>query len=170
LRRPGVGPAQAANAACALGAVEAFSGAVLARGDDPPEPPAEGLDEDLVRDAFRAVTTPGRLEVVRRSPVMIVDSAHNPAGMAASIAAVTEAFGFDGLIAVLAVSADKDVAGLLAELEPVVSTLVATRNSASRAMDAQELPRLPVGLFGPHRGGVPPRPAHATPAPTPPPP
>ena len=107
--------------------MEAFSGA------------SERLDEELVREAFLTVTAPGRLEVVRRSPVMIVDSAHNPAGMAASIAAVTEAFGFGDLVAVLAVSADKDVAGILAEMEPVVSTLVATRNSASRSMDADEL-------------------------------
>ena len=168
---PLFGEYQAANAACALAAVEAFSGAgpaPLARGDaassgrhprtpDGPEPPAEGLDEDLVRDAFRAVTTPGRLEVVRRSPVMIVDSAHNPAGMAASIAAVTEAFAFGDLIAVLAVSADKDVAGMLAEMEPVVSALVATSNSAPRSMDADELAGLAVGLFGPDRVVVAPR-------------
>ncbi len=142
---PLFGEYQASNAACALAAVQAFSGA------------SEGLDEELVRGAFQEVTTPGRLEVVRRSPVMIVDSAHNPAGMAASIAAVTEAFGFDDLVAVLAVSADKDVAGMLAELEPVVSTLVATRNSASRSMDADELAGLAAGLFGPDRVVVAPR-------------
>jgi dihydrofolate synthase/folylpolyglutamate synthase len=161
---PLFGVHQAANAACALAAVEAFSGvAVPTRWDGPPEPPGAagprdfvtwpgaGLDEDLVRDAFQAVTAPGRLEVVRRSPVMIVDSAHNPAGMAVSMAAVTEAFGFGTLVAVLAVSADKDVAGILAEMEPVVSTLVATRNSASRSMDADELAGLAVGVFGPDR-------------------
>ena len=136
---PLFGAYQAANAACALAAVEAFSGV------------SEGLDEDLVRTAFQAVTTPGRLEVVRRSPVMIVDSAHNPAGMAASMAAVTEAFGFGALEAVLAISADKDVVGILAEMEPVVSTLVATQNSASRSIDADELARLAVEVFGPDR-------------------
>jgi dihydrofolate synthase / folylpolyglutamate synthase len=142
---PLFGAYQAANAACALAAVEAFSGA------------GEGLDEELVAKAFRTVTTPGRLEVVRRSPVMIVDSAHNPAGMAASVAAVTEAFGFGDLVAVLAVSADKDVPGMLAELEPVVSTLVVTRNSASRSMDAGELGALAVEAFGPDRVVVAPR-------------
>jgi dihydrofolate synthase / folylpolyglutamate synthase len=160
---PLFGEYQAANAACALAAVEAFSGAgaVLARGDtalpgghprtpDGPEPPV-ALDEDLVREAFATVTAPGRLEVVRRSPVMIVDSAHNPAGMAASMAAVTEAFGFDMLVAVLAVSADKDVEGILAEMEPVVATLVVTRNSAARSMDADELARFAVDVFGPDR-------------------
>jgi dihydrofolate synthase / folylpolyglutamate synthase len=136
---PLFGDYQAENAACALAAVEAFSGA------------GEPLGEDLVRQAFREVTAPGRLEVVRRSPVMIVDSAHNPAGMAVSMAAVTEAFGFGALVAVLAVSADKDVAGILAEMEPVVSTLVATRNSASRSMDAGELAQLAAGVFGPDR-------------------
>jgi dihydrofolate synthase / folylpolyglutamate synthase len=135
---PLFGEYQAENAACALAAVEAFSGGVE-------------LDDDLVREAFATVTAPGRLEVVRRSPVMIVDSAHNPAGMAASMAAVTEAFGFDLLVAVLAVSADKDVEGILAEMEPVVATLVVTRNSAARSMDPDELARLAVDVFGPDR-------------------
>jgi dihydrofolate synthase / folylpolyglutamate synthase len=136
---PLFGAHQASNAACALAAVEVFSGA------------GDGLDEELVRSAFLAVTTPGRLEVVRRSPVMIVDSAHNPAGMAASMAAVTEAFGFGTLMAVLAVSADKDVPGILAEMEPAVSTLVTAQNSASRSMDADELAGLAAGVFGPDR-------------------
>jgi len=135
---PLFGAHQAQNAACALAAVEAFSG-------------AGPLDEELVSGAFAAMTAPGRLEVVRRSPVVIVDSAHNPAGMAASAAAVTEAFGFDTLVAVLAVSADKDVPGMLGELEPAVTSLVATRNSASRSMDPVELERLAAGVFGPDR-------------------
>jgi dihydrofolate synthase/folylpolyglutamate synthase len=82
---------------------------------------------------------------------MIVDSAHNPAGMAASVAAVTEAFGFGSLVAVLGVSADKDVPGMLGELEPAVSSLVVTRNSAARSMDPGELERLAAGVFGPDR-------------------
>ena len=135
---PLFGAYQAQNAVCALAAVEAFSA-------------AGPLDEELVTQAFAAMTAPGRLEVVRRSPVVIVDSAHNPAGMAASMAAVTEAFGFETLVAVLAVSADKDVPGMLAELEPAVSSLVVTRNSAARSMDPGELERLAAGVFGPDR-------------------
>ena len=135
---PLFGAYQAQNAVCALAAVEAFSG-------------TGPLDEELVTQAFAAVTAPGRLEVVRRSPVVIVDSAHNPAGMAASMAAVTEAFGFETLVAVLAVSADKDVPGVLAELEPAVSSLVVTRNSAARSMDSGELERLAAQVFGPDR-------------------
>jgi dihydrofolate synthase/folylpolyglutamate synthase len=135
---PLFGAYQAQNAVCALAAVEAFSA-------------AEPLDEELVSQAFAAMTAPGRLEVVRRSPVVIVDSAHNPAGMAASMAAVTEAFTFGTLVAVLAVSADKDVPGMLAELEPVAASLVVTRNAAARSMDPSELESLAAGVFGPDR-------------------
>jgi dihydrofolate synthase/folylpolyglutamate synthase len=118
--------------------VEAFSG-------------AGPLDDELVRQAFAAMSAPGRLEVVRRSPVVLVDSAHNPAGMAVSMEAVIEAFGFDPLVAVLAVSADKDVPGMLEELEPAVTSLVVTRNSSARSMDTGELERLAAGVFGPDR-------------------
>jgi dihydrofolate synthase / folylpolyglutamate synthase len=82
---------------------------------------------------------------------VIVDSAHNPAGMAVSAAAVTEAFGFDPLVAVLAVSADKDVPGILAELEPAAASLVVTRNAAARSMDPGELEQLAAAVFGPDR-------------------
>jgi dihydrofolate synthase/folylpolyglutamate synthase len=135
---PLFGAHQAQNAACALAAVEAFSG-------------AGPLDDELVRQAFAAMSAPGRLEVVRRSPVVLVDSAHNPAGMAVSMEAVIEAFGFDPLVAVLAVSADKDVPGMLEELEPAVTSLVVTRNSSARSMDTGELERLAAGVFGPDR-------------------
>jgi dihydrofolate synthase/folylpolyglutamate synthase len=141
---PLFGAYQAQNAACALAAVEAFSG-------------SGPLDAGLVQEAFAAMTAPGRLEVVRRSPVVIVDSAHNPAGMAASMAAVTEAFGFGALVAVLAVSADKDVPGMLAELEPAVASLVVTRNAASRSMEPEELWRLAEEVFGPDRMSAAPR-------------
>ena len=70
---PLYGAHQAQNAAVALAAVEAFVG-----GDDP-------LAEDVVRDAFAEVTSPGRLEVVRRSPTIVLDAAHNPHGAAALV-------------------------------------------------------------------------------------
>ena len=76
---------QAGNAACALAAVEAFAGVLDEEGYG-----SAGLDADLVREAFAKVTSPGRLEVIRRSPTIIIDAAHNPAGMAATVAGVQE--------------------------------------------------------------------------------
>jgi dihydrofolate synthase/folylpolyglutamate synthase len=150
---PLFGAHQAENAACALAAAEAFTG--FAPGTPPPE--TGPLDEELVRRAFAAVTAPGRLEVVRRSPVVLVDSAHNPAGMAVSMEALTEAFAFGTLIAVLAVSADKDVAGICDQMEPVVDHLVVTQNSSVRSLPTHELAELAGEVFGADRVTAAPR-------------
>jgi dihydrofolate synthase/folylpolyglutamate synthase len=83
--------------------------------------------------------------------VVIVDAAHNPAGMAATVAALDESFDFISLIAVVAIAADKDVPAVLDQLEPVASMLVATTNSSGRAMPAEELADLAQPVFGPDR-------------------
>jgi dihydrofolate synthase/folylpolyglutamate synthase len=118
---------------------------------DGTETSAGALGQDLVRAAFAQVTSPGRLEVVRRSPVVILDAAHNPAGMEAAMEAVSEAFSFAAVIGVLAVSEDKDVPGILDQLEPVISELVVTRNSSDRSMDPVKLAELAASVFGPER-------------------
>ncbi|MFC4589536.1 bifunctional folylpolyglutamate synthase/dihydrofolate synthase [Sphaerisporangium corydalis] len=133
---PLFGEHQAGNASCALAAVEALTG-----GDDP-------LDIELVRRAFAQVTSPGRLEVVRRGPTVVVDAAHNPGAMESVVQALDESFGFSRLVTVIAVMADKDVVGVLELLEPVVEELVVTRNSSPRSMDPEELAALAEGIFG----------------------
>ncbi len=135
------GAHQAGNAACALAAVEAFLGAA----------DREPLDADLVRAAFAKVSSPGRLEVLRRNPTVLIDGAHNPAGAGALAAALQDAFTFDQLVAVVAILDDKDAAGVLAELEPVVTSVVATTNSSPRAMPAAVLAEVARDVFGPDR-------------------
>jgi dihydrofolate synthase / folylpolyglutamate synthase len=163
---PLFGGHQASNAACALAAVEAFaSGAptsgepdldAVTRGAAPvpyehPEGEAERLDPALVRSGFAGATSPGRLEVVRTGPTVLVDAAHNPAGMAASVETLTESFGFTRLVGVVAMAGDKDVAGMLDHLEPVVAELVVTRNSSSRSLSPAELAEMAEGIFGAER-------------------
>jgi folylpolyglutamate synthase/dihydrofolate synthase len=152
---PLFGAHQAGNAACALAAVEAFAGASGGRegpgGLAAPEDEPVALDDELVRVAFRTMSSPGRLEVVRRSPLTIVDAAHNPAGMAATVAALSEAFALTDLITIFAVSEDKDVPAILDELEPVTSELVVTTNSSPRSTDPGKLAELAGAVFGPDR-------------------
>ena len=136
---PLYGEHQASNAACALAAVETLAGT------------AEPLDEDLVRQAFAGVKSPGRLEVIRRGPTVMVDAAHNIAGMEATVRALTESFTFDRLIGVVAMMADKDVSGMLDALEPVLHEIVVTRNSSPRSMDVAELAELARNVFGDER-------------------
>ncbi len=152
---PLFGAYQASNAACALAAVEAFAGVpgavAQASGGVHPVDTGGALDVALVREAFTRMTAPGRLEVVRRSPTVLVDAAHNPAGMAATVAAVEESFAFAPLIGVVAVSVDKDVPGILEQLEPLLAAVVVTRNSSARSMDVAALAELAAEVFGPER-------------------
>ncbi|MDO0927725.1 folylpolyglutamate synthase/dihydrofolate synthase family protein [Streptomyces sp. TG1A-8] len=143
------GAHQAHNAAVALAAVEAFFG-VGAQHTQP-------LALDTVRRAFAAVTSPGRLEVVRRSPTVVLDAAHNPAGAEATAEAVREAFDFSRLIGVVGASADKDVRGLLEAFEPIFAEVVVTQNTSHRAMDADALAAVAVEVFGEDRVQVEPR-------------
>ncbi|QLQ10139.1 MAG: bifunctional folylpolyglutamate synthase/dihydrofolate synthase [Nocardioidaceae bacterium] len=135
---PLYGAHQAHNAALALAAVEAFAG------DD-------ALADDLVREAFTRVTSPARLEVIRRGPTIVLDAAHNPHGAEAAVEAIRDSFAFDPLIGVVGVMADKDVEGLLAELEPVLAEVVCTQNSTNRSMPAADLGILAGEVFGEHR-------------------
>jgi dihydrofolate synthase / folylpolyglutamate synthase len=145
---PLFGAYQAGNAACALAAVEAFAGVAESIATGSLE---SGLDADLVRDGFAKASSPGRLEILRRSPTVIADSSHNPAGMAATIEALHESFRFTRLIGVVAVAADKDVIGVLEDLEPVLSQIVATSNSSPRSMGAAQLGELAIEVFGEDR-------------------
>ena len=82
------------------------------------------------------MTSPGRLEVVRTSPTIIVDAAHNPHGAAGDRATVSEAFAFQPLIGVLGCMKDKDVYGLLEAYEPIMETVDLHPEQLRRAVDA----------------------------------
>lgn len=134
------GTHQAQNAAVAVAAVEAFVGG----GEQP-------LDIEVLRAGLAAVESPGRLEIVRRSPTVLVDAAHNPAGARALRDALSEAFTFVRLVGVLAVMRDKDAAEMLELLEPVLDEVVVSRNSSPRSMRAAELGEIASDIFGEHR-------------------
>ncbi|MET8359936.1 folylpolyglutamate synthase/dihydrofolate synthase family protein [Micromonospora sp. NPDC005171] len=135
------GAHQAQNAAVALAAVEAFLGAGARR----------QLDIEAVREGFASTSSPGRLERVRNAPTVLLDGAHNPHGMKATVTALQEEFAFSKLVAVIGVLADKDAEALLELLEPVVDQVVVTRNSSPRAMPTEELAALAAEIFGEER-------------------
>jgi dihydrofolate synthase/folylpolyglutamate synthase len=136
------GAHQAGNAACAIAAVEAFLGAGQGGGT---------LEPEVVRAAFAKVTSPGRLEVVRRNPAVVLDAAHNPGGAEATAQAISEEFTFQHLVGVFAAMKDKDVLGVLEAFEPVMDEIVVTRNSSLRSMSVEELAALAEDVFGADR-------------------
>lgn len=135
---PLFGAHQAQNAAVALAAVEAFAG-------------EQPLDDDIVRAVFAEVDSPGRLEVIRRSPTIVLDAAHNPAGAEATAAALEDSFQFDPLIGVFGVMADKDHEGLLAAFEPHLAHVICSQNSSDRSMSAADLALVAIEVFGEDR-------------------
>jgi len=142
---PLYGAHQAANAAQALAAAEAFLG-------------LKALHPDVVREGFAQVHFPGRLELVRRSPAIVLDVAHNPHGARATAAAITEAFAFAPLIGVIAVMADKDARGILEVFEEIINHVVVTQvASTSRGMPAEALGEVAAEVFGTSRVTVVPR-------------
>lgn len=134
------GAHQGANAAAALAAVDAF----LTGGD-------RDLDPDVVAEGFASVQSPGRLELVRSSPAVLVDAAHNPAGAAALADALEEAFAFSRVVGVIGMLADKDAEEFLAAIEPVLDTVVVTKSSSPRALDSGDLAEIAIDLFGDDR-------------------
>ena len=142
---PFYGAHQAANAAQALAAAEAFLG-------------LKALRPDVVREGFAQVHFPGRLELVRRSPPVVLDAAHNPHGARAAAAGITEAFAFTPLIGVIAVMTDKDARGILEVFEEIMNHVVITRvASTSRGMPAEALGEVAAEVFGTSRVTVVPR-------------
>jgi dihydrofolate synthase/folylpolyglutamate synthase len=88
---------------------------------------------------------------------VLVDAAHNPAGVAATVDAIRESFDFTRLVGVVGVVRGKDVSGMLAALEDICAELVVTQNASKRALPADELGALAVDVFGADRVSVQPR-------------
>ena len=132
------GKHQASNAAAALVAVEAFFG-------------DQELDIEAVRAGFANVTSPGRCEVVHRDPTIILDAAHNPHGAAAIAETVQSEFTFDEVIGVVAPMGDKDIHGILLELEQVMDSVIVTTNSSSRSTPVDKLEKIAIEIFGADR-------------------
>jgi len=131
------GAHQAHNTVVALAAVEAFLGGGEQR-----------LDPEIVRSGLAAVASPGRLEIVRRSPTVIVDAAHNTSGALALRNALEDSFNFARVVGVIAILRDKPATEMLEVLEPVLDHVVVTRTTSPRAMRPEELGELAADIFG----------------------
>jgi dihydrofolate synthase/folylpolyglutamate synthase len=136
---PLFGAHMARNAALAVAAVEAFLG-------------GKPMSAEVITDGLEEVKVPARLEVVRRSPTVVLDTCHNPHGARATIDGLTEAFDFNPLIGVVAMMADKDVAGVMGIFAEAMTTIVCTTiASTSRALPPADLAELAADAFGAER-------------------
>lgn len=121
------GAYQPANAAAALTALE-----LLAERGFP-------VDEGALRRALAGVRWPGRLELLRRRPLLVIDGAHNPDSMAQLAGSLGEYFDYRRLILVLGVMSDKDRRAMLEPLLPLASLVVLTAPALERAARPEQL-------------------------------
>ena len=125
---PLYGAHQAFNAALAIAAVESLIGGAT-----------HAIPGDILADGLSHATSPGRLQLVGIAPTVLVDAAHNPHGARAVVSALRESFDFDEWGVILGVLADKDAAGIVAELAPIAAHVFATAPDSERADDADHI-------------------------------
>ena len=125
---PVFGSHQGQNLAVAVAAVEAFLGGGQIQ-----------IADDILRSAISDVSSPGRLQLIRTVPNLLLDGAHNPAGALILAQALRAEFSEKPLVGVIAVLAEKDAAGLFSNLAGVFESLVITQSSSPRSMPVAEL-------------------------------
>jgi dihydrofolate synthase/folylpolyglutamate synthase len=140
LNLPVHGLYQAENAALAVAAVEAFLGGGEQR-----------IMDDVVRAAFADFSSPGRLQVVNRDPLTILDAAHNEDGAKSLVKALKESFGSPYAVGVVSILAEKNARAILQILDDSFVEFIITQSESARAIPASELAELAREVFGSDR-------------------
>lgn len=122
---PIIGTHQAENAATAIVAVEQFLGRAIA--------------DEVLRSAMADTVSPGRMHVISKEPLVVLDGAHNPPGIRSFRTTLEEHFGSPKSIGVVGMLADKDVFSSALEFVGVFDHLIITSSHSERSMAAQEL-------------------------------
>ena len=120
------GDHQMKNAACAVAAAEALR----ERG--------ARIEREAVSKALGSLDIEGRLEITGKDPYVVLDGAHNTAGMECLRKAICEMFPDKKVILVTAVCKDKDISSMMAEIAPAVDAVVATRHSLEKRTASPE--------------------------------
>lgn len=140
LNLPVHGEYQAENSALAVAAVEAFLGGG-----------AQRIMDDVVRASFADFSSPGRLQVVSRDPLTILDAAHNEDGVKSLAKALKETFGAPHAVGVISILAEKNARTLLQILDDSFAEVIITQSESARAIPAEELAELAREIFGADR-------------------
>ncbi len=121
------GSYQVTNALTALAAVELLE--------------KEGffVDEESLRKGLKSVVWPGRLELLKRNPLLIMDGAHNPKAMEKLSEALPRYFNYQRLFLIIGMLADKDTAAMLKHILPLADTVIFTKPVLPRAKDPAEI-------------------------------
>ncbi|MFC1890189.1 glutamate ligase domain-containing protein, partial [Thermodesulfobacteriota bacterium] len=130
-----LGAHQRVNAASAIGLTEMFLGQVGRR-----------LDPRLVRSVLGELELPGRTNLVDGAPKVLLDGAHNVMAVRVLMETIERSLSYDRLITIFACSRDKDIAGILGIMEPVVDEWVLSGIDFPRTADPAEVAEILKGV------------------------
>jgi dihydrofolate synthase/folylpolyglutamate synthase len=119
---PLLGEHQLVNAATAVAALEVLAD----KGFD--------ISRESVAKGFEQVSWPGRFQILRRRPLLVVDGGHNVGAARQLVQSIRQYLDFGRAILVMGTSQDKDIAGLVAELAPLFNQVIVTRSGHPRAL------------------------------------
>ena len=140
LNLPVHGQYQAENSALAVAAVEAFLGGG-----------AQRIMDDVVRAAFADFSSPGRLQIVSRDPLTVLDAAHNEDGVESLVKALKDSFGSPYAVGIVSILAEKNARALLQILNGSFAEFIITQSDSARAIPAEDLGELAREVFGADR-------------------
>jgi dihydrofolate synthase/folylpolyglutamate synthase len=127
LQVPLLGEHQAHNCGVALGIIDSLRQAGW-------EIPAQGAIDGLAK-----VRIEGRMEMIRDLPRTIVDAAHNASSIAALMRAIGQNISYDSMVVIFGCSADKDIDGMLGQLQLGADKIIFTTAGVARSVDPHEL-------------------------------
>jgi dihydrofolate synthase/folylpolyglutamate synthase len=97
------------------------------------------VSDDSINDGISKTVHAGRMEVISREPIILLDGAHNPSSIKSLVDALKNDFDYDKLVVVLGILSDKDIKPMLESIVPLADVIVATKSSNARACDPYKL-------------------------------
>jgi dihydrofolate synthase/folylpolyglutamate synthase len=97
------------------------------------------ISRENIQEGLGRASWAGRLHILRRKPFLVVDGAHNPDAAKRLVESLKGCFSYNRSILIMGASADKDVAGVVAELAHFFDTVIVTRSCHPRAIEPIKL-------------------------------
>ena len=97
------------------------------------------IDTEKATEGLKSVSLMGRMEMICDDPRVIIDAAHNAASIQALIHAIGQNIPYDSMVVIFGCNSDKDVEGMLHQLQYGADKVIFTRSNSAKAMSPQEL-------------------------------
>jgi len=97
------------------------------------------IDDNKAIEGLKDIKMPGRMELIQHDPRILIDAAHNAASIKALISAIGQHIPYDSMIVIFGCGQDKDVRGMLEQLQYGADKAIFTRSNSPKAVNPQDL-------------------------------